>query len=181
MFKMRHGCFETNSSSMHSIVIMKDRKNTDEYFESFLDKDGLLKIWSTSDLNFGRAPFEVLSSFERKLCYAIASFGLKHFNECVEIAKKYAVSRYGSTDGQLRHCTGIKLPKSYYDDGKNDYYGDVDHQSMDVLFGFLRKHNLTLEQFLANPNYVVIIDGDEYCIFDTMREIGLIDERNLMK
>lgn len=57
--------------------------------------------------------------------------------------------------------------------------GGIDHQSCGVLQGFLKKYNISLKDFLIRKNIVVIIDGDETCIFQTMKEAGLIDKDNI--
>ena len=70
----------------------------------------------------------------------------------------------------------IRLPKNdYYVNKETDYYqlyfGYVDHQSKGLLQDFLEKEGISLSEFLINKKYVVIIDGDEYCIYDIMKEI----------
>lgn len=52
----------------------------------------------------------------------------------------------------------------------NDYGGTDDY----LIEGWLKKYNISLEEFLTNKRYVVICDGDEYCIWDHLKESGLI-------
>jgi len=88
-YQIRKGCFETNSSSMHSLVVTKKNSNirmTQEEIrhEFYLDEDWYkerhkddekeivdIDLWHN---DFGRSPFTVLSSFEDKLSYAIAEY-----------------------------------------------------------------------------------------------------------
>lgn len=88
-YQIRKSCFETNSSSMHSLVVTKKNSNvrmTQEEIrdEFYLDKDWYkehhkndekeivdIDLWHN---DFGRSPFTVLSSFEDKLSYAIAEY-----------------------------------------------------------------------------------------------------------
>ena len=88
-YQIRKGCFETNSSSMHSLIVTKKNSNVrmtqKEIREEFyLDEDWYkerhkndekeivrLDLWHNE---FGRSPFSVLSSFEEKLAYAIAEY-----------------------------------------------------------------------------------------------------------
>lgn len=91
--KIRKGVFETNSSSMHSLVVKKEN----EYYTQeemtgrmYLDDNGVWKIWSDDDLHFGREPFQCLGDFSKKVKYAIASL-------CVEALGKDRVF-------------GVKLP-----------------------------------------------------------------------
>ena len=50
-----------------------------------------------------------------------------------------------------------------------------------MLQGFLEKENITLKEFLFNKKYIIIIDGDEYCMFDKAKESGLINMSNIQK
>lgn len=59
-------------------------------------------------------------------------------------------------------------------------FGGIDHQSCGVLRNFLAKNNLTLEDYLVRKDIVVIIDGDEYCVFGNMIDCGLIDKDNVV-
>lgn len=88
-YQIRKGCFETNSSSMHSLIITKENENvrmTQEEIrhEFYLDEDWykerhkndekeIIKIdpWENE---FGRSPFTVLTSFKDKLAYAVAEY-----------------------------------------------------------------------------------------------------------
>lgn len=55
-------------------------------------------------------------------------------------------------------------------------FGSVDHQSAGLLQKFLDKYNITLEDYLIRKDIVVIVDGDEYDIFGTMLETGIVDK-----
>lgn len=88
-YQIRKGCFETNSSSMHSLIIIKENENVrmtqEEIRNEFYlneewykerhknDEKEIIKIdpW---DNDFGRSPFTVLTSFEDKLAYAVAEY-----------------------------------------------------------------------------------------------------------
>lgn len=74
--QVRRNVFETNSSSMHSLVILKeDRLFTKNELTDgmYLHKNGVWDIWMDDDLYFGRSPFQCLATFESKVRYAIAS------------------------------------------------------------------------------------------------------------
>lgn len=80
--QIRQGVFETNSSSMHSLVVMK---NSEIYSpEEILNEYYLLNdyktgekecVWTIYDneLEFGRSPFQALGTFQNKWLYACAS------------------------------------------------------------------------------------------------------------
>lgn len=59
-------------------------------------------------------------------------------------------------------------------------YGSIDHQSRGLLRGFLKKNNLSLEDYLTRKDIVVIITGDEYSTFSDMILCGLIDVNNIV-
>lgn len=78
--QIRTGMFETNSSSMHSLLIMKKRQIMtqqeirDEFYldeEWHKDLGNVIKL-DSYDNDFGRS-FDVLTSFRDKLNYAMAS------------------------------------------------------------------------------------------------------------
>ena len=80
--QIRRGCWETNSSSQHSLVVMKndDHYTTQEISKDFyLHEDGVWDAWS-ADLDFGRTPFRVLGTFKTKWLYACASL-VKEYND----------------------------------------------------------------------------------------------------
>ena len=100
--QIRRNVFETNSSSMHSLVIMKrnDVYTADEFLDGiYLHKDKetgepscIWEPWS-NDMEFGRSPFRPLGTFKMKWLYACASL-VKEYNdetykELENIAFKY--------------------------------------------------------------------------------------------
>lgn len=58
-------------------------------------------------------------------------------------------------------------------------YGSVDHQSCGLLQGFLKKYNMSLEDYLVRKDIVVIITGDEYSTLSNLFKCGLITENNV--
>ena len=89
MLVVRRNTFETNSSSMHSLIITKENENVRMTQEEIRDEFYLNKEWykerhkndekevieiDPSDNDFGCSPFTVLSSFRDKLTYAIAEY-----------------------------------------------------------------------------------------------------------
>jgi hypothetical protein len=61
------------------------------------------------------------------------------------------------------------------------YFGSVDHQSKNLLQDFLDKPGMTLKEFLFNKKYYVVIDGDEYCIFDMYKNNNIIRTDNIVE
>ena len=75
-------------------------------------------------------------------------------------------------------CKDVKLPRDSYYEKEKVVYGDVDE---DILSGFLEKNNIELKDFLLNKKYVVIVDGDEYCIYNGLKKSGIINKNNIEK
>lgn len=178
MLAIRRGVFETNSSSMHSLIIKKedDYLTKEElsqevylYTEDGWHPDGDVGkfglYFGGDESYFGRSPFRVLSSFKEKLCYYIASI-------CDNEDDFKAIEADVSLlfDG----CKGISLwgcQDEFYPYGYAENYGSFKR--------FLQDKQISLREFLTNKKYVVIVDGDEYCEFEKLMQSGLIDDNNI--
>ena len=78
--QIRRGCFESNSSSQHSLVVMKndDHYTAQEILKGlYIQKNG---VWDVCGLDFGRAPFRALGTFKMKWLYACASL-VEEYND----------------------------------------------------------------------------------------------------
>lgn len=84
--KVRQGCFETNSSSAHSIIVTKNDRpavvkdwhiGDDEVTEDteyiYVSSDGKLWLHDIEE-GYGRYPFQFLTTFEEKLRYAMCEY-----------------------------------------------------------------------------------------------------------
>ena len=205
---IRNGCFETNSSSMHSIVITKEKGEN-----GFLHSDWKPDKYTVYDNNiqFGRSPFEVLNTVYDKARYAIASAGNdeKKVNSIVELVKEISDVRkekeelFSDDNGNIYHWYKVKWIPDKEEEGMEypvlitekdlpieqqtplkfkeiwKYPGYIDHQSWGLLDRFLAKEGIDLKEFLLNKKYIVIIDGDEYCTFESLVNSGLINKENI--
>lgn len=174
--QIRRNVFETNSSSMHSLVV----KKTSEYYDEselrygiWVDDNGEWDIWDNDYLRFGRYPFKCLGTFESKVRYAIASL-CSYKDNAEEIFSGIAQIVYE----MIPECTNIKLPRSRYSNSREEVidYGYVDE---DILTGFLKDEGITLKEFLTNKKYVVIVDGDEYCTWSKIKKSGLVNNNEI--
>lgn len=142
--QIRRSVFETNSSSMHSLTVMKlDEKYTSEEIldEIYLHRDRETGeescVWEPweHDLSFGRSPFRALGTFTDKWLYACASLVHEYnddtYKELVAIAMKY-----------IPNLKKIKLPmtsESIADknnDKDDDYcqkYGKTEEELVEYL------------------------------------------------
>lgn len=231
---IRRGCFETNSSSMHSIAVTKNDVhvtpeeiagyNSDEYV--YIGKNGSMWFWNI-DEGYGRSPFDVLTTFKDKLQYAMCELlGYKHaddpeydkiYGELIAITQKL-IPEFTQFDITKRHediyldedgnhvmqkdliydgWDEVNLcPHYIYLDENGDKHkavldeenvmeepniGMIDHQSAGMLTRFLATHNVSLEEFLTNKKYTIIIDGDEYCTWSKMQNSGLINQSAIVE
>ena len=158
MIQIRNNTFETNSSSAHTIAI----KNHDEYDYSL---KWLFDFWCTSDLDFGRSPFNILCTTYEKIPYFIATYGFEKISKIIM--------------ENIPEVKEIKKPRidPIWDDP--DLKQGIDHQSIGMLQHFIEKNNLTIEEALFNNKYIIIIDGDEYDTWGKMINCGLINTNNL--
>ena len=161
---IRKGMFETNSSSMHSIIITKNDSNC--YEEGLKCYYGGRLFFSDEDLEFSRSPFQFLNTWRGKVGYAIASY-CQEYKKDDEEAKEFISKLESIIKKHVEDFDHIELP-----DPEDTWYpfGYVDHQSEGLLQKFLSEENVTLEDFIFTPKYIVVIDGDEYCIFNDMKK-----------
>lgn len=167
MKQIRLNVFETNSSSSHSLVI-RSNKLMEELEESvYFTHDEMLDSLSRikngkyisydKDWHFGRSPFRALDTFELRFQYAYANYCYNDdkLNELIKLLQKL-----------VPEVESIEKPK----------YVGVDEPYLD---SWLVKNNISLEEFLTNKKYIVIQDGDEYCIWYDLIRSGLIDTKAL--
>lgn len=165
MITIRCNTFETNSSSSHSLVIREE--NTFHDYENFCytkeeiidELDWLLsedkKVYGKSwcDWYYGRFPFKILTTFRDKLSYAYACFhnDENKVNELINVVKEYIPTLERFCDVQ--------------DVGTDD----------SCLQSWLNTYNISLRDYLINRKYIVICDGDEYNIWASMVNCGVVD------
>ena len=187
MKQIRNSVFETNSSSMHSLVVRsKDLIEGDRYFtqEEIRKEFGIRSInkegfWDDRerDWYFGRHPFRILSSFIDKWKYAYASF-VFDFDED-KIAKEDELWQTRYQGSKLKEQELIDILKEAVPEIKDfrrpDYQGTDDY----MLPGWLKETGISLKEFLLNKQYIIICDGDEYCYWYGLEDNGLIDFNNI--
>jgi hypothetical protein len=184
MIQLRRGTFETNSSSSHSLVVTKgvnghyspeeayQELNWDMYDENGKPWPHDEGIWMPSrDMYFGRAPFRILMTFEEKLRYAYACAPIRE-RRSRRHGYTYSREYYKVTNVLKKFIPKIKGVKF-----KTKYIGTDDC----CLGHWLKELDISLIEFLTNKNIVVICDGDEYCIWEDMKKVGLVKEENFEK
>ena len=72
---------------------------------------------------------------------------------------------------------GEKHPATLDEENYYEYpdIGMIDHQSAGLLKNFLKDKKISLKEFLTNKKYYIVVDGDEYCAWETYKEIENFD------
>lgn len=180
MIKIRSGVFETNSSSTHSIAVrngmhqhitsIEEAKREDE---DLVVKDGYIVIESDTELEFGWG-FDIFDTFYKRLLYAIASTCRVFMND----DDKYEVEGLDEIVSVVHEIfpeiVGIKLPMDYYDETKVSV-GYVDHQSYGTYQEFVNENDMSMKEFLANKDVMLIIDNDNSDHFGDIVRSGVFN------
>lgn len=178
MKQIRRNVFETNSSSSHSLVITTDNEHytRKEINKNFYMTDGIVRLWESS-LEFYRSPFDMLVTFKDKLRYAIASSDGNLVDQCRELCCKY-VDGFTDFEFDTKDYVWDSEVKDYVEAEEPipNYGGTDDYQ----IEGWLKKYNVSLEEFLTNKRYIVVVDGDEYAIYDHIKKSGLFDTSKII-
>lgn len=176
----RINTFETNSSSMHSLVITKEARPYDEddkrlgYFAGSSEYE----LFGCCDTHyFERHPFEVLATPKDKLRYYVAHYiGYKGQTEKIEEVKEFISNITKLSKDQIK-ITATENKWSGYEEETYGWAGIND--SGEDVFDYIEKYNITLEEFCLNPRYTVIVDGDEYQEFKKLFLKGIINLDNI--
>ena len=153
---IRYGTFETNSSSVHTIVFHKtDMTNVID--DRYMDIHGG---------EYGRYPQECLSNIEDRLNYLWTGIWDININyEKDDNGWHQTVNREELQwwkDAIHLYCPNAVL----YDIDENDWYG-VDHADCLInLFAAMKKDISILKDFLLDPFGEINITGDEYEDYD---------------
>ena len=178
MKQIRRNVFETNSSSSHSLVITTDDEhyNREEINKDFYMTDGIVRLWDSS-LEFYRSPFDMLVTFKDKLRYAIASSNGNLVNQCREICQKYVDGFVDFKFDKIDYVWDSEVEDYVETDDPIPNYGGTDDYQIE---GWLKHYNVSLEEFLTNKRYIVVVDGDEYAIYDHIKKSGLFDTSKII-
>lgn len=184
MIQVRSSTFETNSSSAHSLVIGKKyagRYTPEEALREIgIDDDGFWRPerwWDEDPFYFGRAPFQILQTFTEKLRYVYAHTPVRHHPPTPGNKwGRYSYRFYVISDKLKKFLPGYAgISFVNYWSHRRFSHGNIgtdDH----MLWDWLKEANVTLEEFLLNKNIMVIVDGDEYCIWSDLKRKGIVSD-----
>lgn len=178
MKQIRRNVFETNSSSSHSLVITTDDEhyNREEINKDFYMTDGIVRLWESS-LEFYRSPFDMLVTFRDKLRYAIASSNGNLVNQCRELCQKYVDGFVDFKFDKINYVWNSEVKDYVETDEPIPNYGGTDDYQIE---GWLKYYNVSLEEFLTNKRYIVVVDGDEYNCWLHIKDSGLVDTSKII-
>ena len=178
MKQIRRNVFETNSSSSHSLVITTDNEHytREEINKDFYMTDGIVRLWDSS-LEFYRSPFDMLVTFRDKLRYAIASSNGNLVNQCRELCQKYVDGFVDFKFDKIDYVWDSEVEDYVETDDPIPNYGGTDDYQIE---GWLKHYNISLEEFLTNKRYIVVVDGDEYCVWSNIKNSGLVDVKKII-
>lgn len=181
MINVRKGCFETNSSSMHSLAIWKEAKPYSDWnlILGGCDEQGVFDLFryvlSAEDASFERYPFRILKTPIEKLQYLVGYYyrdGRWRDNRVRRQLEKIVKS----------HVPGCRKIKWYTLDwnGNRRYMQTAyNNDSGEFPVHFLQRKGISLEDFIFNPKYTIQVDGDEYQTFAGMFEYNAINTDNI--
>ena len=196
MLVVRHN-FETNSSSMHSLSFRKESgpytaeelKHSEalartHYHDAIITLndghtvtkeeiyadgwiwDNQMRVWK-SDLNLRNSAMQVMSSFRDKMIYALATvYGYQYKNWEKRVDEIKAVFAKYLPNVQL-NMDYIEKRNAWYRSGSVNQY---------LLYPFLKQNKISIEEFITNTKYLVIVDYSEY---QKMCWLNMVDESKI--
>lgn len=110
--QIRMGCFESNSSSMHSVVTSKTTGiyTPEEFHDGIWVHNGKWHLYG-SELEFGRSPYSILCTFAEKVEYAIASLCGVYVKD--EVREKYLTKIERIVCKYIPDCEEITFSREY--------------------------------------------------------------------
>ena len=164
--QIRRSVFETNSSSMHSLTVMKrDDKYTPEEIlkEIYLCKDketGEEKcVWNIDnhDLEFGRSPFRALGTFTDKWLYACASlvhdYNDETYKELVALALKYIPGLKKVELPTTSDSCADKDDEEHKDDEYFQKYGKTEDEFVEYLTQKEKDWGMEIDYWKSSSGY----------------------------
>ena len=181
---IRLNTFETNSSSMHSLVITKKaRQYTKEELALGYDPkyEKEFDLWGYCDYNemyYERGPFRILSTPLEKLryysAYVLGGYE-KPKQEDIDRIINFVMKQTGITDPDkiflFKTIEGKKSQRKSYG---NVYSNDTGEDPM----AFVKRKGIYWEDLILNPKYTIIIDGDEMQYFKTLIDAEVVNTDN---
>lgn len=171
MIRIRSNIFETNSSAAHAIIIannpIEDKYHKNLFEDIRIEERYNAVEFNSKDLYFGY-DFKVLYRPMDKLGYVLAVYDGRNKKELEDLLSKH-------TDGKINKI--MIYPQDYGIEDRHNKYGCIDQDARGTFEAFRRKNRkkITLEEFIFNPKYMIILDYQGDGEFVSLLEKGLIN------
>lgn len=178
MIQVRANCFETNSSSSHSLVVKPgfDYYTPEEIFAELqwklkesVEEPGKYILEARSyyyEDGFNRWPFRVLDDFESKLWYLYAHAPVRHLKQKSKDGwDRWTTEYYKVTNFLKKELPWLKTV---------EFFGERPYSEATSFLGVLKHEGISWYQYLFNKNIIIICDGDEYCVWNKLKEQQLV-------
>ena len=149
MIAIRNGCFETNSSSTHAMIVSTEKVNDYSLFDV--------------EMNIGRFgwEFKLLDTPNEKASYfytaACCYFEEDVFDQIQEMLKPYGIRCYTKNPPVFKLCEAFDNESFYY-----VYNGYVDHNdTRDFLYYLMDDPEHLISYLFSDKSYVVT--GNDNC------------------
>ena len=167
----RKGVFETNSSSMHAVAIMK---------EDELDTLEVDKTINKVRTKFGKYGFGVSihTDAKTKLSYLVTML-VEIYHSCCSVEELYQLEDFKQINEAVAahcHCDGVLIDeivtKSRWSDDDwvcNNHEGWIDHgtyEEYDSVAEFLEEVRCTAEEFIFHKKVKLVIKDDSFFYHD---------------
>lgn len=164
--KIRRNVFETNSSSTHSVSII--RGNKPESQGLVIDKETKKVKVSFGEFGWDRNEYTDPLTKLSYLLTMTAETEAIHNPNVTDFFKTEGFQAINNLICEKLDCEGIYITSTIEIDPTSNYYhmcidGYIDHQSCESyhsLKDFLNDYSLDIEEFIFNPEVVLITDND---------------------
>lgn len=172
MYQVRRSCFETNSSSVHTVTIINSNANSEFIdIEKYIVNDDCLLTFNLHDYEYGPDMInadESLEKFKYLLVSRLEQYGeYVYYKENCKDANVLLVDaqehpgRYPEIDElcDILHKYG-NIDFKFLKIKEIDFNVCIDHQSSGVIESYLEKNNITPESFIISNDYGIEIWND---------------------
>ena len=167
MKTIRQNCFETNSSSSHSLCIGVNN----ELSPSYLSIDYVDNCVHVEFGEFGWGYDKTNNQYD-KLGYLVTMLVETEGNSCKSMLDLRNTEGFKSIEKVIKeycNCDGIiidsKIGPASWNENYTEHDGYIDHQSYEdyrSVQDFLNDYGITVEQFVFNSDIKLIIDNDNH-------------------
>ena len=170
--QIRRGVFETNSSSMHAVAIMKEGEL------DFLEVDETINKVRTKFGEYGFG-FSVHTDAKTKLSYLVTML-VEIYRSCCSIYDLYQLNDFKMINDAVAttcHCEGVQIDEvidraTWCDDSWvcNEHEGFLDHASCEEyrsVAEFLEEVQCTVEEFIFHKRVKLVIKHDGFLYQDS--------------